>query len=102
MRRVIAVMATGIALLSCETRQPTAEQSTATIPMGVEPSNSDRTLAPIAPGRIAIAAGLIQFTDTFSAIRQIPRRRSRVATSREWVACFPTMGRCAGKRLYRG
>ena len=52
MRRVIAVMAAGIALLSCETRQPTAEQSTATIPMGVEPS------APIARSPLSPPVGL--------------------------------------------
>ena len=38
MRRVLVAMTAGIALLSCETRQPTAEQFTATAPLSIEPS----------------------------------------------------------------
>jgi hypothetical protein len=37
MRRVLLLVAAGVASLSCEARQPAADQS-ATIPMGVEPS----------------------------------------------------------------
>ena len=49
MRRVLAAMAAGLALLSCETRQPTADQSAATMPMGVVEPSGPIARSPLSP-----------------------------------------------------
>jgi hypothetical protein len=48
MRRVFVAIAAGMALISCEARQPTANQSAATMPMGVE-SSGPIARSPLSP-----------------------------------------------------